>query len=542
MITWDEDINFASALLLHSCLTVLIKETLNVLTVTIRLAPFRRNFGHGTSNSRSVLLDGYTSILSNDNDGDLAELYFTNTGLLLLSASLASAIAMNLFLSDTVLNVFVACTFGFCFVVSIFSCRRSWLRFILALRRAGRFVWSDTPFVNFFSLIYVAVVLKNSTTMRLKDYVTLRSIAIIELVFMKAYIAAASMDRQVELLRSLHKSRLVLFQGKKLEVETTEPLRLERSSIVPFTTAQRMSVMLIKTTVGHDFGSVRGSKGPGSIPVPPAGFFANDDAGSGDWRIYRVRDDIMLIADSLCSTDPKERWKRLIKNMHGIFLKQLKKVRVVYLLKVGGSTGYEMLEIEQAIEADKIVFTETATVPVERFFQVSTWPQSNSLLTVPEAAGLRGREFINPEGDVVSHESLNFIRLQHLYFIKTDKGYMATSHARPEIGEKLVALLVYTEALLGALPDGWRVRMARDSGFFDSMHFFSVTADEATKEDPRLGEDLPDWERREDARTGDDPWNFTRSRSRKTKEIIDSDSRLKLQALSSRKFVLKGIA
>ncbi|KAL2873082.1 hypothetical protein SGCOL_011748 [Colletotrichum sp. CLE4] len=335
MVTWNEDINFASALLLHSCLTVFIKEILNLLAIVIRLAPFRRKARRRTPNARSVLLDGYTSILSNDNDGDLAELYFTNTGLLLLSASLASAIAMNLFLSDMVLNVFVACTFGFSFVVSVFSCRRSWLRLVLALRRAGRFVWSDTPFVNFFSLIYVAVVLKSSTTMRLKDYVTLRSIAIIELVFMKAYIAAASMDRQIELLRSLHKSRLVLLQEQKPEIETTEPPRLERSSIVPFKTAQRMSVMLIKTTVGHDFGSVRGSKGPGTIPVPPVGFFANDDVGSGDWRVYRLRADVMLIADNLRATDPKEWWKRLIKKMHGIFLKQLKKVRVVYLLGVG---------------------------------------------------------------------------------------------------------------------------------------------------------------------------------------------------------------
>ncbi|KXH67644.1 hypothetical protein CSAL01_03567 [Colletotrichum salicis] len=308
MVTWDEDINFASALLLHSCPTVFVKESLNLLTIVIRLAPFRRKARPQTPNARSVLLDGYTSILSNDNDGGLAELYFTNTGLLLLSASLASAIAMNLSLSDMVLNVFVACTFGFCFVVSVFSCRRSLLIFILALRRAGRLVWSDTPFVNFFSLIYVAMVLKSSTTMRLKDYVTLRSIAIIELVFMKAYIAAASMDRQ---------NRAIAF------------------SVQVSACASPGTVMLIKTTIGHEFGSVRGSKGPGTIPVPPVGFFANDDVGSGDWRVYRLRADVMLITDNLRATDPKEWWKRLIKRMHEIFLKRLKKVRVVYLLRVG---------------------------------------------------------------------------------------------------------------------------------------------------------------------------------------------------------------
>ncbi|GKT60001.1 hypothetical protein ColTof4_00142 [Colletotrichum tofieldiae] len=216
MVTWDENINFASALLLHSCLTVLIKETLNLISVILLLAPYSRYQQSKSIKYGSFVLDGYTSVLSNDSDGDLAELYFTNTGLILLSVSLASAIAMNLFLSDIVLNVFVACTFGFCFFVSILSCRRSWMRIVLALRRAGRFVWSDTPFVNFFSLIYVAVVLKSSSTMRLKDYITLRSIAIIELIFMKAYIAAASTDRQTELLRSLRKSQLVLFQTKVL--------------------------------------------------------------------------------------------------------------------------------------------------------------------------------------------------------------------------------------------------------------------------------------------------------------------------------------
>ncbi|OHW93915.1 hypothetical protein CSPAE12_07641, partial [Colletotrichum incanum] len=134
MVTWDENINFASALLLHSCLT---KRLISSPSFFL-LAPYSRNQQQPDSiKYRSFVLDGYTSVLSNDNDGDLAELYFTNTGLILLSVSLASAIAMNLFLSDIVLNVFVACTFGFCFFVSILSCRRSWLRVILALQRAG---------------------------------------------------------------------------------------------------------------------------------------------------------------------------------------------------------------------------------------------------------------------------------------------------------------------------------------------------------------------------------------------------------------------
>ncbi|EXF76140.1 hypothetical protein CFIO01_03533 [Colletotrichum fioriniae PJ7] len=199
-------------------------------------------------------------------------------------------------------------------------------------------------------------------------------------------------------------------------------------------------------------------------------------------------------------------------------------------------------------------------------YMIERWPQCNSLLTVPEAADLYGKEFINAKGDAVSHESLNFIRVRHRYFIKTDTGYMGTSHARPEIGDKLVVLLgcpspllirpdpasiseeqryrvvgatythglMDTEALLGPLPEGWRVRMARESGFFDSMHFFSITADKTTKEDPRLGEDPSGWERLETVRTGSDPWNFARYRSRQTREVINSDPRLTVDALKSR--------
>ncbi|KAL0941025.1 uncharacterized protein CTRU02_203788 [Colletotrichum truncatum] len=330
MVGWDTDINFASALLLHSCLTVIIKEALNVISIACRLV-LARNDEHGIA--RSVVLDGYTSVLSCDCDGDLAELYFTNTGLFLLGVSLASAVAMNLFLSDLSLNILVSCTFGFCWVASIFSCRKSWLMVILALRRAGRFIWSDTPFVNFFTLIYVAVVLHGDSTIRLKDYITLRSIAIIELVFMKAYIAASNMEKQIELLKSLCKSRLVLYGGQSPKNQRRGISPVERNSIVPFTSTQRMAVMFFKTTVGHDYGSVRGSMGPGSIPVPRIDNFVDDNTGSGEWRIYRLQEDVMLIADTLRMTDSKGVWKRFISRAHGVFLRRLGKIRVVYLLR-----------------------------------------------------------------------------------------------------------------------------------------------------------------------------------------------------------------
>ncbi|KAK2023484.1 HET-domain-containing protein [Colletotrichum zoysiae] len=207
-------------------------------------------------------------------------------------------------------------------------------------------------------------------------------------------------------------------------------------------------------------------------------------------------------------------------------------------------------------------------------YTIERWPQSNSLLSVPEAAELYGRGFVGGAGGAAaaaSHESLNFIRVRHRYFFKTDSGHMGTCHARPRVGDGLVVLLgcpspllvrgeevsgsgsgggtprrfrvvgatythglMDTEALLGALPDGWRARMSREAGFFDSMHFFSAETDAVTKEDPRLGDDPAEWERIEAVRTGDDPWNFARYRNRKTREVINSDPRLAAVALEAR--------
>ncbi|CCF40566.1 hypothetical protein CH063_02384 [Colletotrichum higginsianum] len=78
MITWIGNINFVSALLLHSCLTVLIKEAINLVSVVLFLAPFRCfEQPKPPIAAGSLILDDYTYVLSNDNDSDLAELYFT---------------------------------------------------------------------------------------------------------------------------------------------------------------------------------------------------------------------------------------------------------------------------------------------------------------------------------------------------------------------------------------------------------------------------------------------------------------------------------
>ena len=82
------------------------------------------------------MFDGYTSVLSSDEDGEQAELYFTNTGLLLLSVSLAASVAMNLFVSRIVLDILIAAAFGVCLFASLFVGPSHYTRPLMALRRA----------------------------------------------------------------------------------------------------------------------------------------------------------------------------------------------------------------------------------------------------------------------------------------------------------------------------------------------------------------------------------------------------------------------
>jgi hypothetical protein len=230
-IPWTQEINFGSALLLHSCITVFLKEISNGFAILYHLSVGHRD---KAGIKTSVVLDGYTSVFSQDHDGELAELYFTNTGLILLIVSLACAIAMNLLLPATALNILIATTFGLTFIASaLVACReRSLVMPIMALRRAGRFIWSDTPLVNFFTLIYVAVVLKGSSSkIALRDYVVFRSIAILELVFMKAKIAAASVDTQQTMLHRLLNSEYVMIRG--VSSERLAYFQYTRVSLIP---------------------------------------------------------------------------------------------------------------------------------------------------------------------------------------------------------------------------------------------------------------------------------------------------------------------
>lgn len=257
-VNWQQEINFASALLLHSCLTVLAKEACNAIVLLYRLS----RSGRGQPEKRtareslqtSATLDAYTSIFSKDADGELAELYFTNTGALLLCATLASSVVMNLYLSDGVLNGLILGTFCFCFVASLFVGRGRFTIIIVALRRAGRFIWADTPFVNFFALIYIATVLHGSATLRVKDYVAFRSIAVFELLFMKAKLAASSPEQQQDLMRRLIDTEIVVLKAVCITVHTA--VHRPRTGLTPAGQIRIIPIGRRPRTLSGESGSV----------------------------------------------------------------------------------------------------------------------------------------------------------------------------------------------------------------------------------------------------------------------------------------------
>ncbi|KAK5690097.1 hypothetical protein LTR17_026063 [Elasticomyces elasticus] len=340
-IPWNRPINFASALLLHSCVTILLKETLNLVVISKRLSLrywyARKGQAHKDSHDRiatSVVLDAYTSLFSHDHDGELAELYFTNTGFLLLAVSLASSVAMNLLLPSLLPNMFIAGVFGLAFLASFVTNKLCIVLPILALRRAGRFIWSDTPFVNFFSLIYIATALHGQATLRLRDYITFRAIAVLELMFMKGRLAACSPRTQIKLMRQLIDSEWVVISANLDRQYLDKPFpAAQYSNMVAFTTLQRLSVMLCKTRVGFELGSLQGPSGPATCPLPEVKHHSgNVDNG---WEVYRYSEDVMLLVDRFAGSEPKGNSKmdRLLASAHGVLLRRMGKVRVIYLIR-----------------------------------------------------------------------------------------------------------------------------------------------------------------------------------------------------------------
>ncbi|MDI1489124.1 MAG: hypothetical protein OHK93_008402 [Ramalina farinacea] len=246
----------------------------------------------------SAVLDAYTSVFSNDVDAEQAELYFTNT------ASLAIG-------------------------------QYKYSLPVMALRRAGRFIWSDTPFVNFFTLIYIATVLKGKSTLRLQDYVTFRSIAIVEWVFMKAKLASAVPDSQIGLIRKLIASKRIVLHEPHPETGLLQKLEVpSRNDIAAFTTTQRMQVMFGKSSIAYELGSVMRSGMPARIPMPAVGT-AIDGRHLG-WKLYRQSERVMILVDCLAESKPKSRWGRFCRHAHGMLLRRIGKRRAVYLIEKQG--------------------------------------------------------------------------------------------------------------------------------------------------------------------------------------------------------------
>ncbi|KAF7718885.1 Uncharacterized protein PECH_000412 [Penicillium ucsense] len=341
-VPWDEKINFSSALLLHSCLTIILKEAFNFVSfltrVSLMFLTSRRQNKANRSVSTSLVVDAYTSILSHDMDGCQVELYFTNTGFALLAISLSASVAMNLVLEDQYLNGVVVGTFMMCFLASLFAVKAHWTIPIMALRRAGRFIWSDTPFVNFFTLIYIAIVLRGDSVLRLRDYVTFRSVAVLELVFMKAKLAASRPDVQEEMMRNLIKSeRVLLTSSKAFGFEMLRLPVVDRHAVAAFQTLQRLSVMFFKTTPGFDGGSLLGAQGPCKVFIPEVGRCLSENRV----KICRLSDDVIILVDCFHkdSRPAGSIWARFLQHAHGILLHRIGRVRVAFAIRLEDNAG-----------------------------------------------------------------------------------------------------------------------------------------------------------------------------------------------------------
>ena len=95
--------------------------------------------------------------------------------------------------------------------------------------------------------------------------------------------------------------------------------------------------MFVKTSVSHEHGCVTGPLGPSRLPLPAIGVaIENSELG---WKLCRLSEDVMILVDCLAESNPKSRWLRLLKHMHGMLLRRLGKKRVVYLVKQGLESG-----------------------------------------------------------------------------------------------------------------------------------------------------------------------------------------------------------
>ena len=111
---------------------------------------------------------------------------------------------------------------------------------------------------------------------------------------------------------------------------------LSRNQIAAFQTYQRLTSMLFKPTVGFENGCVLGTGGPCRFRLPPTGYSVMDLPNG--LRICRPTKDTVILADCGNPQLQKSWWSLFLAHAHGVLLRRIGKIRVVYLVN-GHSYG-----------------------------------------------------------------------------------------------------------------------------------------------------------------------------------------------------------
>ena len=84
--------------------------------------------------------------------------------------------------------------------------------------------------------------------------------------------------------------------------------------------------------MSHDLGGLSGVLGPLSSPIPFRGHIL--ETSDKHVKFYRPSEDAIIIADCMAGTSGNDAWASFIRRAHGVLLRRLGKVRVVYVLRV----------------------------------------------------------------------------------------------------------------------------------------------------------------------------------------------------------------
>ena len=97
--------------------------------------------------------------------------------------------------------------------------------------------------------------------------------------------------------------------------------------------------MLIKTAVSYHHGCLQGPLGPAHCQLPDVGCYV--DQFDHGWKLFRLTEDTMVLADYAAGTNPKGLLPRFLAHAHGVLLRRLGKVRVVYLIRTSAIEDIE---------------------------------------------------------------------------------------------------------------------------------------------------------------------------------------------------------